>query len=563
MEVGVKQGKSKLQFVPKLYRRAPRLTKDGFVKHIHKFENDRGGNISHDRAKEIFDILRQQSHDAEEEGRRNDIWITFDEATGEWGGSETPSHRESYGMDRNTKRGEQSKGSHREKFGKISACSKQDFADEIMAIEGCGFDRATQIWRTCKDNGIAKHHKPTNTWRGFLADPPTLADAAKVAPTSRQEEYRKRYGCMPWLTNDWQNPEQSEVLGWIVERDAELGEEIDIEEAQKRYKRAWSCSKDKSKVAFVRDPKTKLVRGVDYRETSVFRQMPKMREDRTEFDTWLTEHVSSDFETAVDRFCDALKCGDLVELERDEDGVVTCVGADLEPVLRYRLNESTGEYDPYISSRKISEAVYSKLIRMPPLERSEAEAWLREAVGFDFDAARLMREEDPLFNFKDGKWVGVSYGETDEQDDDDQDDDGDCDEYEAENDSASGGYEDPEEKARRDKEAADRRAKIDEWIKGQRAADQAAKDAASKVAEAEERSEPTQPTQSAPEVVEAAQEPPKVSWKAVRATARPQHPGAYEIDPAAAAELHALWLQDVLRSQERDDDADIPTDDRS
>jgi hypothetical protein len=75
---------SKSQFVPKLYKRAPRLpTKDEFVRYIQKFENDRGQNISLNRAEEIFNILHQQSHEAEREGRRDRIWITRDPVTGE------------------------------------------------------------------------------------------------------------------------------------------------------------------------------------------------------------------------------------------------------------------------------------------------------------------------------------------------------------------------------------------------------------------------------------------------------------------------------------------------
>lgn len=116
-------------------------------------------------------------------------------------------------MENNTKRGEQSRGSHREKFGKITARSKQDFLDEIMAIEGCGIDRAKQILKTCHANGIVRYDKPTNTWRGFLADPPPLAETVKAAPTSKQQEYRKKYGCMPWLSeHDFRNPAQSEPL---------------------------------------------------------------------------------------------------------------------------------------------------------------------------------------------------------------------------------------------------------------------------------------------------------------------------------------------------------------
>jgi hypothetical protein len=318
-----KKTKSTSQFVPKLYQWAPRLpTKDEFVRYIHKFENDRGQKISLNRAEEIFNILHQQSHDADREGRRDGIWITRDPVTGEWGGSKTPFNRVKYGMENNTKRGEQSKGSHRLKFGKITARSKQDFLDEIMETEGCGIDRAKQILKTCHANGIARYHKPTNTWRGFLADPPTLAETAKVPPTSKQEEYRRKYGCMPWLTHDWQNPDQSEVLRWIVARELELGEIIDIAEAGKRYRRAWSCSKDKSKLPFVRDRKTKRIRGVDYSDTAVFRQMPRMHTESDDLQEWLIKNINKDAGEAFMQLYRALDDhGDVVELSgNDRDG---------------------------------------------------------------------------------------------------------------------------------------------------------------------------------------------------------------------------------------------------
>jgi len=62
--------------------------------------------------------------------------------------------------------------------------------------------------------------------------------------------------------------------------------------------------------------------------------------------------------------------------------------------------------------------------------------------------------------------------------------------------------------------------------------EQAAEDVANKAAHTEEMPEPTQSTQSATKVTEAAevtQEEPKAFRKAVRATARPQHPREYHL----------------------------------
>ena len=48
------------------------------------------------------------------------------------------------------------------------------------------------------------------------------------------------------------------------------------------------------------------------------------------------DKVDSDTETAVASWLDAIKCGDLIKLSENEDGLLTCVGAD---VLRSPDNE--------------------------------------------------------------------------------------------------------------------------------------------------------------------------------------------------------------------------------
>jgi len=323
------------RWVPKLYRNSPKLTKDRFVRYIHDFEARKGRPVLWDRAEDIFRILKEQSREAEKAGDRDSIWIVFDPVTGEWGGYKTPDKREAYDIERKSSRGQQSQNSYRNRFGKILPCSKQELFKEIIAIQGCSIDLAKQIWESGRHNAF-RHDKATNTWRGWYADPPTLSDAVKAPPGPKQEEYLKRYGCMPELLHDYSNGGvNSDVLKWIVARHLELGETIDIAEAGKHYRRAWGCGKS----PFAKDEETKLVRGVNYgSKTRVFRMMPEMREDNPAFDTFLEEHASRDMETAVSIWLDAIKCGDLIKLHGDEDGLLTCVGADV-----VRSNESAEE----------------------------------------------------------------------------------------------------------------------------------------------------------------------------------------------------------------------------
>jgi len=241
-------------FVPKLYRNAPRRTKDGFVQHIHEKENARGNQISMVQADEIFRILMQQSYTAKRYGRPDEIWISHDSRSGEWGGYETPF--KVYGISQRIK-----KGSYRDKLGKLPPMSRLDMLDAIVSIYGGSIGRAEQIFNVIKQ-GILIFDKETNTWRGCdCTDLPTLDDAVVIEPrrTTKQEEYRARYGTMPPGRHKWKDLTKSDPVKWIAELDG-----VPLEEALKRYDRHWHCSRDKSKIPYVQDPETKLVRGVNY-----------------------------------------------------------------------------------------------------------------------------------------------------------------------------------------------------------------------------------------------------------------------------------------------------------
>jgi hypothetical protein len=275
------------RWVPQLYRNAPKRTKDRFIRHIYDFEDSKKRPISWDRAEEIFGILREQSRKAVAENDLDSVWIVFDPVTAEWGGFKTANHRESYGIDRNSKRGEQSKGGYGESFGHISPCSKDKFLKEIMLIGRCDLPKAKRILKVLHSHDHARNDKATNTWRGRHADPPRVSETVKTAPTPKEEEYMRLYGTMPPAIHDYSNGGvNSEILKWIIARHLELGEIIDIAEAGKRYRRAWACKRP----AFIKDKETKIVRGVRHgSKTQVFRTMPEMREDSPEFEAFLDE----------------------------------------------------------------------------------------------------------------------------------------------------------------------------------------------------------------------------------------------------------------------------------
>jgi hypothetical protein len=322
------------RWVPQLYRNAPKRTKDRFIRHIFDFEDSKKRPISWARAEEIFGILREQSRQAAAEGDWDSVWIMFDPVTAEWGGFKTGNHRESYGIERKSNRGNQSAGSYGERFGHISPRSKDKFLKEIMAIGRCDLKEAKRKLKILHAHDNARYDKATNTWRGRHVDPPTVSDTVKEAPTPTSEEYMRLYGTMPPALHDYSNGGvNSEVLKWIIARHLELGEIIDIAEAGKRYRRAWACKRP----TFVKDKETKIVRGARYgSKTLVFRTMPEMREDMPEFNAYLDE-INSDAETAVNLWLEAIECGDVIEVSRDRNDVLTTVGAD---VVRTESNDS-------------------------------------------------------------------------------------------------------------------------------------------------------------------------------------------------------------------------------
>jgi hypothetical protein len=341
-------GKRTPRWVPQLYRNAPKRTKDRFIRHIYDFEDSKKRPISWDRAEEIFGILREQSRQAAAEGDLDSVWIVFDPVTAEWGGFKTCDHRESYGIERKSKRGEQSGGSYGERFGHISPRSKAKFLEEIMAIGRCDLKEAKRKLKVLHAHDNARYDKATNTWRGRHVDPPTVSDTVKTAPTRKEEEYMRLYGIMPPCIHDYSNGGvNSDVLKWIIAKHLELGEIIDIAEAGKLYRRAWACKRP----PFVKDKETKIIRGVRHgSKTQVFRMMPEMREDSREFEAYLDE-INSDAETAVNLWLEAIKCGDVIEVSRDKDDVSTTVGADFvdETIVsggQWSSEESYNESEP-------------------------------------------------------------------------------------------------------------------------------------------------------------------------------------------------------------------------
>ena len=314
------------RWVPQLYRNAPKRTKDRFIRHICDFEDSKKRPISWERAEEIFGILREQSRQAAAEGDLDSIWIVFDPVTAEWGGFKTGNHREAYGIERRSNRGKQSEGSYGERFGHIYPCSKDKFLKEIMAIGRCDLTEAKRKLKVLHAHDHARYDKATNTWRGRHVDPPKVLETVKTAPTPKEEEYMRLYGTMPPALHDYSNGGvNSEVLKWIIARHLELGEILDIAEAGKLYRRAWACKRP----PFVKDKETKMVRGVRYgSKTLVFRMMPEMREDIPAFDAWLNEHVSVDHEISIPAWLEAIECGDVIEVSKGKNDVLTTVGAD-------------------------------------------------------------------------------------------------------------------------------------------------------------------------------------------------------------------------------------------
>lgn len=231
--------------VVKFYRRAPYHSSEGFKQHILEFERKRRNPKTPEKAAIIFEVLRNISRSAQDKGNLFDVILRYDELTGQWGGWETPPKRESIGLPRNTKRGEQSIDSHRFNFGKITARSKNALLDEIMSLGNVDLDRALQIWETGRHgkDRVFRYDKNTNTWRGCFAPKPDESDFVESEPTLKQEVYRNAYGKMPWLNHHWKHPEESDALKWIMKKDS-----VSLEEAVRIMNRLRNCSKDKDKI---------------------------------------------------------------------------------------------------------------------------------------------------------------------------------------------------------------------------------------------------------------------------------------------------------------------------
>src|SRR6202022_3319039 len=99
-----------------------------------KYEAGRKNRINREQAEHIFTQLRSQSHRAEEQKRESEIWIVFDPPTRMWKGFETPPLRESVGLPRNTKRGEQSKNSYRKRYEHQPPQSKASMLERIQEV---------------------------------------------------------------------------------------------------------------------------------------------------------------------------------------------------------------------------------------------------------------------------------------------------------------------------------------------------------------------------------------------------------------------------------------------
>jgi hypothetical protein len=183
--------KEKLRpFVPKLYRRAPRLVKDSFVRYIQEFETNRQKqDITLEEADRYFVILRQQSHEARQDKRKDDIWITHDVSTGEWGGYETPFKQYLAPATVAAKTGGVAK-TNRSQFGGVTGRTKWEFIEEVMAIAGCDLEAAERKFNALKANGLARYCAVTLLWYGKDAEPPTIDDKAPTVTNHQASRVR-------------------------------------------------------------------------------------------------------------------------------------------------------------------------------------------------------------------------------------------------------------------------------------------------------------------------------------------------------------------------------------
>jgi hypothetical protein len=75
--------------------------------------------------------------------------------------------------------------------------------------------------------------------------------------------YRERFGAMPPLKHD-KDLGKSEVCAWIVQVERMHGDEIELDEAYRRFKNAQSGNKENP--VFVFDTKRREWRGCDYQD---------------------------------------------------------------------------------------------------------------------------------------------------------------------------------------------------------------------------------------------------------------------------------------------------------
>ncbi len=228
---------------PLLYRTAPNKDVDGFKRHIMDFEARRRNTKTLEEAREIFRMLQLMSH-----GKGPDeAYILRDPLTGLWRGAETPTIKESYGLETTGKRAEKSKDSFRSRYGKVTARSREDFLLLIQQTETCERGRAEQIFVTMATNKSVippiLRDNPTNTWRGFLSPTPSMDDVIAEGPTTKQAYYWKLFHEMPWLKHDQRKLEESDAIPWVIQAAA-----AERDDARKLIDRAWNCSKDKKKI---------------------------------------------------------------------------------------------------------------------------------------------------------------------------------------------------------------------------------------------------------------------------------------------------------------------------
>lgn len=363
-----KQAKS---FVPILYKNAPRLNSEAFVRHIVEFETGRGNPITPPKARQYFMVLREISHKATKAGKHDGVIIDLDKSISEWGGVDTPYHRETYGMDRNGRR-KSLADSHRGKFGVIGegGVTKAQFISEIMEIERCSLPRAKQIFHSCKNPrmDIARYCKDTGLWFGcFVEELPTLA--SKPAAVLRKTEYRQKFGRMPPKWHDYQNKPESELLQWLVAEEAERGVTLEIDDADKLRHRIWNVTKEGKAWKVAEKNGTRyLIQGVDF----------------------------------------GLLEGQQAEPEKVERKAV------VKPVYR---TEWVGEVEVItVGGEEITDEQDNLLECMPPSETEDAAQWLLAQLGFAFDANRMLREQTgDHWNFVDGKYTGKQYKTKEQQ----------------------------------------------------------------------------------------------------------------------------------------------------